>query len=46
MRILNAISRKAKINRLFFKLYNSISADHKNLFLHSKIRWVSRGEDW
>ena len=48
VRILNAIRPKAKTSRLFFKLCNAMSANHKTLLLHSnsKVRWLLRGKVW
>ena len=37
VKIFNAIRPKAKINRLFSKLCDEMSVDHKNLVLHSKV---------
>ena len=44
VKIVNSIRTKAKISRLFSKLCDDMSADHKNLLLHCEVRWLSRGK--
>ena len=44
VKIVNAIRPKAKTSRLFSKLCDEMSADHKSLLLHSEVRWLSRGK--
>ena len=44
VKIVNAIRPKAKTSRLFFKLCDEMSANHKTLLLHSEVRWLSRGK--
>ena len=42
VKIVNAIRPKAKISRMFSKLCDEMSAQHKNFLLHSEVRWLSR----
>ena len=46
MRVVNAIHPNTKASRLFSKLCNETSADHKTLLLliYSEVRWLSRGK--
>ena len=44
VKIVNAIRPKAKTRRLFSKLWDKMSADHKPLLLHSEVRWLSQGK--
>ena len=41
VRIVNAICPEAKTSRLFSKLCDEMSADHKTLLLHNEVRWLS-----
>ena len=43
-KIVTAIRPKGKISRLLSKLCNEISADNKNLLLHSEVRWLLCGK--
>ena len=38
VKIDNALRQKAKIRGLFSTLFDEMSADHKNLLLHSEVR--------
>ena len=45
VKIVNSIRTKAKISRLFSKLCDDMSADHKNLLLHCEVPWLLRGKN-
>ena len=42
--VVNAIRPKTKTSRLFSKLCDEMSADHKTLLLYNEVRWLSRGK--
>ncbi|QQP51943.1 Zinc finger BED domain containing protein 5 like [Caligus rogercresseyi] len=43
VRIINSIRFKAKQHRSFKVLLEELSAEYRDLLLHTDIRWLSRG---
>ncbi|KAI0240594.1 hypothetical protein LSAT2_008657, partial [Lamellibrachia satsuma] len=43
VKVVNYVKSSALNTRLFRNLCESMDADHKNLFFHTEVRWLSRG---